>query len=376
MGSVIHLLCSVVLVLLTSGCFLKPDINIGLVAELTGKQSDLGIQLRNGIQMAVNEINASGGIRGRQVNLVIVDEAEFAKNIESSLQDLIEQKVVAVLGPVTSDHTVEIYAATEAQNMILLSSTAATTNLSGIQDHFFRTFVSTDFLATQMADYLFKEKKIHTATVIFDQDNLSYTETIFTSFSNRFESLGGSLSGFQKFSSAESPDFATLVGEIRSGKPDAVLIVTSPTDAALIAQAIHLAGWQPDLVGAPWTQGPALIEMGGVTVEGMEAITPFDMNKDSESLQQFISAYRTQNGQPPLFSAVSGYETMMFLAQALRETRGRVRGLEDAMIAQRGFLGLASPIILDEFGDAIRPLIIQKVVDGEFITIEHLDPGR
>jgi branched-chain amino acid transport system substrate-binding protein len=374
-GSIIRFFGSVVFVLFISGCILKPNINIGLVAELTGKQSDLGIQLRNGIQMAVSEINASGGIHGRQINLIIVDETEFSKNIETSLQSLIDQKIVTVLGPVTSDHTMALHEATEAQKIVMLSSTAATTALSGIQDHFFRTFVSTDYLASKMAEYIHNAKKITRVSVIYDLDNLSYSEAIFNTFSATLESLGGSISAFQNFSSSESPDFETLVDELMIAQTDAVLIITSPTDAALIAQAIHLADWKPDLFGAPWTQGPALIELGGGTVEGMEAITPFDINADSAGLQGFISAYQTQNGEQPLFSAVSGYETMMFLAQALQETRGRANGLEEAILSQQDFPGLSSPISLDQFGDALRPLIIQKVVDGEFVTIMHLEPG-
>jgi branched-chain amino acid transport system substrate-binding protein len=280
-----------------------------------------------------------------------------------------------VLGPVTSDHTLTLYEATEAREMVLLSSTAATSTLSEKDDHFFRTFVSTNDLATRLAEYVYNERKITEMAVVYDTDNLSYTETICDAFSARFNSLGGKIMVSQKFSSSATPDFGSTIKEIKFFEPQGILMITAPADAALIAQAIHLENWKPALFGAPWTQGPALIEMGGVTVEGMEAITPFDINEDSEDLQKFIQDYQSIYGEQPLFAAVSGYETMMYLEQALHETRGRSAGLPEALLAVKDFSGLSSPIQLDAFGDAKRPLIIQKVNEGQFITITHLEPG-
>ena len=142
----------------------------------------------------------------------------------------------------------------------------------------------------------------------------------------------------------------------------------------MIAQQIRLKGWPVPLFAAPWAQGENLLQIGGKAVEGMEIIIPFDINNPSPALRAFKTRYQARFAHPPVFTAMYGYETMQMLAIALEKTGGKATGLPQTLLELGDFEGLTGPIRLDEYGDALRPLYIQRIHAGKFETIETLSP--
>ena len=122
-------------------------------------------------------------------------------------------------------------------------------------------------------------------------------------------------------------------------------------------------------------EGDALIQNGGKSVEGMEIVIGFDANSSAAALQQFKANYLKRFSSQPIFTAMEGYETMQMLVAALNKTGGNAAGLPDALTGLKDFQGLTGPIFMDQYGDAIRPLYIQRVSNGQFETIETLPPG-
>jgi len=352
-----------------SGCISQQPVKVGFTAELSGKQSDLGVNLREGVQLTVEEINAKGGIDGRQIEFIVEDDLGTPQGAQAAENKLIDAGVVAVVGHFTSDQTMAGYEVASARGMLLLNATASTSLLSGKKDLLFRTVVSTDALGKGFAKYVRQQRGLTRIAIIYDIDNDAYAVPLYQTFSNIFESMGGQITTTIKFSGAVSQDFSSLVDEVKSSKPEGILIIASPSNTAIIAQDIALKDWKVALFSSSWGQGETLIENGGKAVEGMEIMIGLDVNASTPELQSFKSAFQKRFAHSPAFTAVEGYETMQLLVMALNKTSGTATGLAEALLELKDFKGLTGPIFLDEYGDAIRPLFIQRVKDAKFVTI-------
>jgi branched-chain amino acid transport system substrate-binding protein len=365
--------CLMVLLVCLSGCMEKPPIRIGLAAQLTGKQADLGIQLRNGVQLAVDEINASGGINGRNLELSVEDDLGTPQGAKDAQNKLIDKGVVAIIGHFTSAQTLAGYEVAHERGVLLFSATASTSLMTGIEDLFYRTVSSTDALGSGLASYIIEDRNINTIAIIYDEDNNSYSEPLVSSFTDTYRQSGGIITHVEKFSSSQDADYSVSVAKMKNSLADAVLIIASPYDTALIAQTIFLQDWAPALFTSSWAQGETLFETGGKTLEGMETIVGFDVNDQNPELDDFKQKYEQVFGKHPIFSAMEGYETMHMLAIALQKTNGSAENLGEELVSVQDHIGLNGPVRLDAYGDAVRNLAIQKVIDRTFVTIKKLE---
>jgi branched-chain amino acid transport system substrate-binding protein len=210
--------------------------------------------------------------------------------------------------------------------------------------------------------------------IIADQDNASYAKPMAEAFSLTFTSLGGAVASEVWFAGGSSPDFVPLVDTLQASQPDSVFIIASPVNAGILAQAIRLRNWAVPLFAAPWAQGEGLIQNGGKAVEGLETIIGFDTNASSPALLKFKENYQKRFAGQPVFSAMEGYETSRMLIEALKKTNGSAQGLAEALLGLQDFQGLTGPVRLDEYGDAVRPLYLQRVVAGKFQTVDTVAP--
>lgn len=370
------LISSILLLVCLSGCVKKPPILIGFAAQLTGKQADLGVQLLNGVQMAVEEINESGGINGRSLELLFEDDFGTPQGAKDAENKLIDQGAIAIIGHVTSDQTLAGYEVAEQREVLLISATAATSELTGKDDYFYRTVVSTDAMGSGFATYIHNDKKIDSIAIVYDEDNKSYSEPLVNSFVSTFQRLSGKITTTIKFSSSQSPDYSIPVEKLKETSTDAVFIIASPYDTALIVQSIDLQTWSPALFTSSWAQGDTLFQTGGKTLEGMEAFIGLDVNDQNPELVKFKTDYKLEFLSDPIFTAMEGYETMQLLAKALIKTNGTPENLGSELVGIQDFVGLTGPVKLDAFGDVLRPLVIQKINGGKFVTIKKLDVSQ
>jgi len=357
-----------------SGCAGREPIRVGFAAEMTGKQSDLGAHGRNGARLAVETLNAAGGIDGRPIELLVRDDQGTSEGAQAADRELIEAGVVAIVGHMTSGQTMAAYPVTEAAGMVLLSPAATTPDLSGRDDLFFRVVPSHLAQAQALARHARLEYGLARVAGVRDEDNDAYTRSYWAAFADEFRALGGQVVGEARFSSSEAPDFGSLVAELRSSDPQGVLIMASALDTAFIAQQTRLNGWQVPLFASAWAQTEVLIQTGGQAVDGLETTIVFDVNSQSPAFLDFKARYQERFGLPPTFAAGEAYEAVLVLAAALGKTGGRAQGLPQALLETQDSEGLIGRISLDAYGDAERSLFLIAVQDGRFVTVTALEP--
>ena len=361
---------------LLAGCQSSKPIQVGFVSELTGRNAVLGVQARNGAQMAVDEINARQGINQQPLELLVYDNTGKQDELLVADQQLIDRQVVAITGHTTSWETVAALDLLQKQNMILFSPTTSTPSLDQIHDNFFRLIPSNVSQAYPLAEYLHNELHLQRVTVVYEADNRAYTLSYVKAFLQHYNEQGGQLVMESSYASSQNPDFASIVSSLRSaGDTDVLLVVASSVETALIAQNVRMQGWDVQIASSNWAYTDDLLHNGGRAIEGILITSQFNSDCQEPDYLAFKQTYQERYGDTPAFVGVFSYETIQVLARALEQTGGKRAGLEAAIIQAGNFHGLCDDIIMDEYGDVQRTVYLIGIRDGKFEVIREYPPS-
>jgi len=358
-----------------TGCLQRGPIRVGFAGELTGKHSDLGVHGRNAALLAVETINAAGGIAGRPIELLVRDDLGTPEGARSADRELIDADVVAILGHMTSVQSLAALPVIEEAGVVLLSPTTSTVDLSGLDDHFFRVVSTNAQEASILARHIYERRGLSRLVVVYDSDNAAFTESFLRAFLETYHTLGGQAVQEARFSStAADLNLTSVVSDLQMSDAEGMLIIASAYDSAFIAQQTRINGWQVPLFVSGWAYTEALLQNGGQAVEGLELVTPYNSSSQSELFLDFQERYQERFGRVPTFGAVFAYDAVLVLAAALEKTGGGAEGLPQALCETQRFQGLVSTISLDEYGDAVRTHFLSTVQDGEFVISMALEP--
>jgi branched-chain amino acid transport system substrate-binding protein len=358
-----------------AGCPGKAPISVGFVAQLTGVQSELGVQERDGALLAMDEINAAGGVAGRRIKLIVRDDLGTPDGARAADRELVAAGVAAIIGHATSGMAMAGLEVTDPARVVMLSPTVSSPVFSGKKDYFFRIVQTAERQAERFAQRVFDGRGIRRVGIVYDTDNAAYTTAYMKAFSEKYRALGGAIAAEADFSSKAQPNFSPLVARLRAGKPDGILMITGDIDAALIAQRTRMMGWPVPLFTTAWAQTETLINSGGKAVEGLEIELIRAVNEQTPEYLDYVERFRTRFGTVPSFGAVMGYEAAKVLAIALEKTGGRALGLPQALSGIRDFKGLSDTYSFDEYGDASRPIHLGVIRQGKYASTEAAAPA-
>ncbi len=361
--------------LLLSGCGDPEPIRLGFAGQLTGARADLGVQGRDGAMLALEDVNAAGGVAGRKLKLIVRDDLGTPEGAEKAEKELIAQHVAAIIGHMTSSQTIAGLPTANAAEIVLLSPTTSTSELSGKKDFFFRVQPTTTASAACIAHRAGKELGLRRVALVYDSDNAAYSRVYKKAFTKAFAKTGGEIVSEVAFSSAGNPDYRFTASRLLEDAPQGVLFIVPAVDTAFLAQKIRAARPDLKLLSSGWAVTDALLRNGGRAVNGLESIGHFDSGDDDPRHRDFQQRFRERFGKEPTFAASQAYEAVQVLAEALKLTKGASRGLDKALLAAKDFKGLHGLIRMDEFGDVIRSQYLVVVEDGRFVTKRKYSPA-
>jgi branched-chain amino acid transport system substrate-binding protein len=211
-------------------------IRLGFLGGLSGRVADLGIGGRDGALLAVEQRNAQGGIRGRPVRLLVRDDRQDPETARAAAQDLIDRGAVAVIGPMTSAVAMATVPLANRHQVVMVSPTVTTTDLSGRDDFFLRVSATTRDYARKTARYLAERESVRSATLVFDLHNEAYTRSGMDNFKQEFLGRGGRVAGEVPFTSGEDTVMVELARRAAAPGADAVVISAGAMDAAMLCQ--------------------------------------------------------------------------------------------------------------------------------------------
>lgn len=354
--------------LLLAACSEPEPLRIGFCGQLSGPKSDLGVQGRNGALLAVEEINARGGVAGHKLEFIAEDDEDTPEGARQADARLVARKVLAIIGHMTSGQTLAVMSDLAAGGVILISPTTATPALSEKNDLFFRVITSNVQWAHGLAEHCARSGK-NRAFLLGDSDNAGYTDTFLEAFEKRYRERGGQVAGRLFYSSRQAPTTETLAQAIRAARPNVLVTSVSARDLASLAQELHPRSLGISVCGPPWPSTSDLILVGGKEVEGFEFISNYTEDNDYPAFNAFRERYAKRFGWKPGFAAALAYESVSVLAEALRRNEGRREGLERALVRGQTMAGVIGPFTLDEYGDVRRPNFITRIQDGRLKTV-------
>ena len=370
------LIILVILVLILSlafGCS-SPEqpIKIGFSGTLTGRLSEFGVSGRNGVILAVEEVNNAGGINGRTVELLTKDDKNDSDVAMVVDRELINEEVVAIIGHMTSTPSAEVAPLMNKEQMLMISPTAATNSLTGLDDFFLRVFPANKPETDKLAEYAFKKLGVKRVVSAFDISNPTFTQEWHENFQAEFEALGGECVLKKPFDTRSVTSFLDITQELISVKPDAIVISASAIDTAAISQQLRKLNQDIPVISSTWAMTDDFLQHSGPAGEGVLFAHPLKVGNQDEGYLSFAEAYTARFGNQPSFSATFGYEAARILMEALASTDNHSsQALKDYIVEKRTFQGLQGEFVIDRFGDAVRDVFMITVREGQFIRVEQ-----
>lgn len=347
-------------------------IKIGANLELSGGVASYGSSIGDGAKLAVEEINAAGGIDGKQIELITVDnKSENSEATTAAIRLAEKEEVVAMLAPATSGNalaTVEI--ANKYKVPIVTGSGTApnvTVNENGTVNEFaFRTCFIDPFQGTVAAN--FATKDLGAKNVAIYADNASdYAKGLAASFKETVEANGGTVVAEEAYV-AKDVDFKSTLTNIKGKNPDFVFIPGYYEEVGLIVKQARDLGIDVPLMGADGWDSPTLVDLAGAEALNNTYITNHYSSEDPDaSIQKFVEAFKGKYKEAPNAFHALGYDSIYFIVDAIKRVDGDVTGeaIQKQLAATKDLSLITGTFTVDEFHNPVKSATVLEFVDGK-----------
>lgn len=354
------------LVLLGAGCGTRRPLRVGFLGGISGRLSDLGIGGRNGTQLAVDDLNAAGGVDGRPVELLPRDDEQNGEVARKRLAELYDAGVEFVVGPMTSSVAAAVLPLANQRGIPLVSPLAGANEFSGRDDVFFRVVSDSASSARQQADALYG-RGLRRVLTVADAANAVFTRNWNGALGERFTARGGTVTAALEFDGGPGVRFVELAQRIAEAPADAVAIAASAADCAVLVQQLRRLRADQFVGLSVWAGTEELPRLGGRALNGVMVTQFFDRFNTSPRWLDFVARYRQRFGDAPGYPAMQGYDAMQLGAAGVRAagSDGLVAGLRRV----RALDGLQRQLSFDAFGDCLAPTYLTEVRDGQYAAL-------
>lgn len=369
--------------LLFSGCNKSSEgggggagtIKVGEFASLTGKEATFGTSSHEGTQIAIEEINAAGGVLGKKLQLLTEDDLSKAGEPATVVNKLISRDgVVAILGEVASSRSLEAAPICQQNKIPMISPSSTNPKVTETGDYIFRVCFLDSFQGRVIADFATKTLKAKRVAIFTDVKS-DYSKGLAKFFKDTFTKAGGQITAELDFNGGDK-DFKAQLTAIKASSPDAVFVPAYYTDVALICIQAKQLGLDVPLFGGDGWESNELVKIGGDSVEGNYFSTHYAADTATEKAKNFAAAYEKRfQGKIPDSMAALGYDSALILADAIKRA-GSTEGpkIRDALAATKDFEGATGKITINEKRDATKPAVVVQVKGGQFKYVETANP--
>ncbi len=354
-------------------------INVGLLAPLTGDVSVYGTAVANGANLCIKQINEAGGINGKQINVIQMDEQGDATQAVNCFTQMVDEGITALIGDVTTTPTLAVVAESQDYNMpmVTASATAEAVTYDAETDtvyaNVFRTTFTDPFQGVKMADYA-ADKLGYTKAAVIYQIGADYNEGLAANFEDEFTAKGGEIVASETYSDGDV-DFRTQLTTILAAAPEVVYCPNYYEDVGqILSQAADVGLDVPFLGGDGWD---GVTEYA--TAEQLDGCY-FCANYATGSNPDFESAYEAEYGSSyPNGFAPLGYDAALVVCEGLKaaEEAGLEAGSDEYKqavidaIKNGSFEGVTGSFTYDDHNDPVKTAAILSFEDGKAVFVEE-----
>lgn len=361
-----------------AGAAAEPEtIKIGLNYELSGAVATYGQASVQGVEMAVEEINAAGGVKGKKVELVKYDnKSEPAEATTLATKLMTQDKVLAVIGPATSGgFKATIPVALKNQVPVVSGSATAddvTVDAAGVKEFAFRTCFNDSFQGTAMANYA--SGKLGAKTVMIIKDNSSdYAKGLAENFTKTFTAAGGTIVGEEAYVAGDT-DFNAILTRVKGQTFDAIYLPGYYQEAGLIIKAARGLGITAPVLGGDGFDSPDLLKLGGAAALNDVYFTNHYSSLDEDpKVKEFIAAYTKKFNEAPNAFHALGYDTARFVVDAVNRASAYTgAAVKDALASTKDFQAVTGTLSVDANHNPVKAIVVVALTDGKESSSEKV----
>jgi len=347
-------------------------IKIGLLAPLTGSVAEYGIAVANGVRLYTKQINANGGINGKQVELVEYDEEGDAAKAVTGYGALMDKGVTAIVGDVTTAPTVAVVAESQADNtpMITASATAASVTYNSetktVYKNMFRSCFIDPFQGEKMASFAAEKLSAKTAAVLYNNGS-DYSGGCADAFTAKCAEVGITVVATESYADG-SVDFQGQLTNIAAKKPDVLFIPDYYDTIALIAQQAKDAGVSATMLGSDGWDSVLTAVTDPTLIEGAYYCSGYSTQDTSEAVQNFLKDYQAEYSAEPNMFAAQGYDAAAILFDAVTKADADGKLDNDTIISYMKATDrdcVTGHVTFDEYNNPQKTAVIINITGGE-----------
>ncbi|RKH83404.1 ABC transporter substrate-binding protein [Corallococcus sp. AB045] len=350
------------------------SILIGEVGSLTGSEATFGISARNGIDLALQEANAAGGVRGQKLVVRVYDsQGRPEEGAQAATRLIAQDKVVALLGEAASSVSMAMADKAQTGKVPMITPTSTSPEVTKKGDYIFRVCFIDPFQGLVMAKFARENLRLNKVAVLTDNKS-AFSVGLAEVFNQKFKEFGGTIVGNESYSKGDT-DFRAQLTSIKNLKPEAVFVPGYYTDVGIIARQAREVGLRVPLLGGDGWDSDKLYELGGSALEGSYFSNHYSPDNPDPVVQNFLTKYKAAYGAVPDSVAVLAYDAARLLVDAMKrapDTSGPA--LRDAIAATKDFPGVAGTINLDANRDAVKQAVVMKVEGGKAVFVTTVKP--
>jgi branched-chain amino acid transport system substrate-binding protein len=347
-------------------------LKIGMVYELTGNTASYGTSAANGSKLAFKEINAAGGVLGKQIEIVTADnKGEPSESTNAMLKVMTQDKVIAVTGFTVSSCGIAASAVAEANKIPFVA--AATVNpkvtvderTGKVKEYTFRACFTDSFQGIVGSNFALNSLKTRKAAILTDSAS-DYSKGLADIFKGAFTKGGGQIVAEEAYLQKDQ-DYKPVLTKIKAQNPELLYIPGYYEDVGKIVKQARELGINVPILGGDAWDSPKLVELGGPQALNNTYFTNFYSTEDKNPVSnKFVEAYVKEYGQTPDSMAAMGYDAAYLLVDAIKRAGSTdANKIREALAATKGFKSVSGEMDLNATHDAVRGVVIIEMKDGK-----------
>jgi branched-chain amino acid transport system substrate-binding protein len=346
-------------------------VRVGVFMSLTGSTANFGISSTNGIKMAADEVNAAGGINGKQVELNIQDDRSDAQEAATIVTKFVTQDGVhAVIGEVASSRS--IAAAPIAQNAKIPMLTPSSTNpeVTRKGDYIFRSCFIDPVQGAAIAQFAARTLGAKRAAIMVDRKN-DYSTGLEKFIGQTFTKLGGEIVLTQSYQEGDQ-DFNAQLTSIKGSNPEVIFVPGYYNDVGLIAKQARDKGMNVPLLGGDGWDAEQLYKIGGTALNGSFFSNHYSPYDSDPQVQKFVTNYKARYNSLPDALAATAYDAAHIMFDAIKRANSlEGKAIRDALAATKDFPGVTGKVTFNENRDAVKPIVMIEIKDGGIYSVRE-----
>src|SRR5215216_1578890 len=339
-------------------------VRIGVFMSLTGTTANFGISSTNGIKLAAEEINAAGGINGKQVEILVQDDRSDASEAATIVTKFVTQdQVHAILGEVASSRS--IAAAPIAQNAKIPMLTPSSTNpeVTKKGDFIFRSCFIDPVQGAAIAQFAAKSLGAKTAAIMVDRKN-DYSTGLEKVIDQTFTRMGGKIVATQSYQEGDQ-DFNAQLTSLKGFNPEVIFVPGYYNDVGLIAKQARDKGITVPLIGGDGWDSVQLYQIGGSALNGSYFTNHYSPYDTDPKVQKFVNDYKSRYNTVPDALAATAYDAAKIMFDAVKRSKS-LSGpdIRDSLAATNAFPGVTGTVTFNQNRDAVKPIVMIEIKNG------------